>query len=279
MLGRADGHSLRHMRTRQGSRSSAGAKVAEHTAAPAATSEAPGTLSDLRVVWDTPTLSADERAEIEAVLTQVLTEALLEVVERPGTSAPLAARSDPREASRRNGAGKRTAAGRDEHQEVAVRLDYAHVLPETGKAMLALERVVQQSTLEPRLVELVKLRVSQINGCARCTEMHTKDARALGEDQDRLDLVAVWPETPCFSPAERAALAWGEALTTIADSRAPDDTYEELARHFDAQEVVALTLAVAAINAWNRLNVGLRIPAGGYVSRLTKAAGVAIQPA
>jgi AhpD family alkylhydroperoxidase len=147
-----------------------------------------------------------------------------------------------------------------------MRADYARVLPAAGSAMMGLERVVHDSTLDPRLIELVKLRASQINGCARCVEMHTKDARALGEGQERLDLVAVWRETGCFSPAERAALGWCEALTLVASRGAPEDVYREVAAHFEAEQLVALTLAVAAINAWNRLNIGFEMPTGGYVS-------------
>lgn len=120
--------------------------------------------------------------------------------------------------------------------------------------------------LNSRLLELVKIRASQSNGCARCLEMHTEDARALGEEQDRLDLVAAWPESGCFSERERAALAWCEALTLIARTGAPDEVYDAVARHFEPTEVAALTLAITTINTWNRLNVGLRVPSGGYVS-------------
>jgi len=132
--------------------------------------------------------------------------------------------------------------------------------------MLGLEKAVHESGLNPRILELVKIRASQINGCARCLEMHTKDARALGEEQDRLDLVAAWPEAGCFSERERAALAWCEALTLIAATGAPEEVYDAVARHFQATEIAALTVAITTINAWNRLNVGLRVPAGGYVS-------------
>jgi AhpD family alkylhydroperoxidase len=149
---------------------------------------------------------------------------------------------------------------------MTMRLDYASVLPAARTAMLGLEKVVHDSALNPRLLELVKIRASQINGCARCLEMHTKDARALGEEQDRLDLVAAWLEAGCFSERERAALAWCEALTLIASTGAPDDVYDAVARNFEPTEVAALTLAITTINAWNRLNVGLRVPAGGYVS-------------
>lgn len=148
-----------------------------------------------------------------------------------------------------------------------MRLDYASVLPSAVTAMLGLEEVVHSSGLDPRLLELVKIRASQINGCARCLEMHNKDARAIGEDQGRLDLVATWAEAGCFSDAERAALAWCETLTLIADTGAPDDVYEAVTTEFEPAEIAALTLAITTINAWNRLNVGLRVPAGGYVSQ------------
>jgi len=149
-----------------------------------------------------------------------------------------------------------------------MRLDYAHELPAASRAMVQLEAVVKASTLEPKLRELVKLRASQINGCAYCVDMHTKDADAIGEDPQRLHLVAVWREAPVFSPRERAALAWTEALTLLPDTGAPDDVYAEVAREFNAEEQVALTLAIVAINGWNRLAVGFRQPVGGYVSHL-----------
>ncbi len=157
-----------------------------------------------------------------------------------------------------------------------MRLDYAKTLPEATRAMSELERVVESSTLEPKLRELVKLRASQINGCAYCVDMHTKDARAIGEEEQRLHLVAVWREAEeFFSPRERAALAWTEALTLLPETRAPDDVYDEVASRFDPQEQVALTLAVVAINGWNRFSVGFRRPAGTYVSqRHPEPAGV-----
>jgi AhpD family alkylhydroperoxidase len=155
-----------------------------------------------------------------------------------------------------------------------MRMDYGEVLPEVRRAMLGLERVVHDSTLDPRLLELVKLRASQINGCARCVEMHTKDSRAFDENQERLDLVAVWREADCFSAAERAALGWCETLTLVAEHGAPEEVYAEVAVHFEEAELVALTLAVAAINSWNRLNIGFGIPAGGYVSLRQSRANV-----
>ena len=147
-----------------------------------------------------------------------------------------------------------------------MRLDYAHELPAAVRAMAALEEVVAQSTLEPRLRELVKLRASQLNGCAYCVDMHTKDARAIGESEQRLHLVAVWREAPCYTERERAALAWTEALTLLPETGAPDEAYAELERTFTPQERVALTLAIVAINGWNRFSVGFRRPVGDYVS-------------
>ena len=148
-----------------------------------------------------------------------------------------------------------------------MRVDYRNVFPAAVAAMAGLEEAVGASSLEPELVELVKLRASQINGCAYCVDMHTKDARAMGEDQQRLHLVAVWREAPGFTERERAALAWCESLTLLPRTGAPDDTYEALAKVFSPEEIVALTLAVVAINGWNRFAVGLRSPVGGYVSQ------------
>jgi len=149
---------------------------------------------------------------------------------------------------------------------MTARLDYRAELPDAVKAMSGLEKVVESSTLEPLLLELVKQRASQINGCAYCLDMHTKDARAIGEDEQRLHLVAAWREAPFFTPRERAALAWTEALTLLPATGAPDDAYEAIAREFDPPEQVALTLAIVAINGWNRLAVGFRRPVGSYVS-------------
>ena len=132
--------------------------------------------------------------------------------------------------------------------------------------MAALQAAVDRSELDEKLLELVKVRASQINGCAYCVDMHTKDARAIGEDEQRLHLVAVWREAPCYTPRERAALAWCEALTLLPESHADDAVYATVASEFTTAEVVALTYAIVAINGWNRLAVGLRTPVGGYVS-------------
>jgi AhpD family alkylhydroperoxidase len=114
------------------------------------------------------------------------------------------------------------------------------------------------------LIELVKMRASQINGCAYCLDMHSKDALAQGETAQRLIGLDAWREAPYYTPRERAALAWTEALTRVGDTHAPDDVYDELKPHFTEAEIVALTFAIVAINAWNRLAIGFRAPAGTY---------------
>ncbi len=146
------------------------------------------------------------------------------------------------------------------------RLAYGKVLPEAIRAMSGLERVVDESTIEPFLRELVKLRASQLNGCAYCTDMHFKDAIAMGEDPERLNLVAVWREAAGFTARERAALAWTESLTLLPQTGAPAEDYEWMASLFDETEQVALTLAIIAINGWNRFGVGFRPPTGVYQS-------------
>jgi AhpD family alkylhydroperoxidase len=149
-----------------------------------------------------------------------------------------------------------------------VRLDYRKSFPQALQAMLGLEEAVHESTLEPELLELVKLRASQLNGCAYCLDMHSKDARARGEGEQRLHVLAAWREAPFYSERERAALAWCEALTLLPQTGAPDEVYAQVRDEFDEQEVVALTLAIVAINGWNRFAVGLRADVGGYVSPL-----------
>jgi AhpD family alkylhydroperoxidase len=148
-----------------------------------------------------------------------------------------------------------------------MRVDYYEVHPAAMRAMLGLEHAVHAGPLEPSLLELVKVRASQLNGCAHCVEMHTKDARAGGESDDRLHLVAVWREAPVFSERERAALAWAEELTLVAQTGASDSAYEAVAAVFSDEELVALTLAIVAINGWNRFAVGFRAPVGNYVPR------------
>ena len=146
------------------------------------------------------------------------------------------------------------------------RLSYRQASPGAFEALLTTERQVHGSGLEPSLLELVKTRASQLNGCAWCLDMHTKDARALGETEQRLYLLSAWREAPCYSERERAALAWTEAVTQIAVAGVPDELYAEARRHFDEKQLVDLTLAVVAINGWNRMNVAFRSEVGGYVS-------------
>jgi AhpD family alkylhydroperoxidase len=131
------------------------------------------------------------------------------------------------------------------------------------RALLGLS-VHTDTGLEPALLELVKLRASQINGCAFCLDMHTKDARAMGETEQRLYLLPAWRETGLYTERERAALAWTEALTEIAEERVPDEVYAEVRPHFTDDELAFLTLAVVAINSFNRFNVAFRMPAGSY---------------
>jgi AhpD family alkylhydroperoxidase len=144
------------------------------------------------------------------------------------------------------------------------RLDYAHVAPEVTRAMWGVEQQVRKSNIEKPLLELLRMRVSQINGCAHCLERHSKDARAAGESELRLYLLDAWREAPVYSERERAALAWAEALTLISEGHAPDAVYEEARRQFSEGELVELTLAVVAINGWNRFAIGFRAEVGTY---------------
>src|SRR5215218_1902879 len=132
------------------------------------------------------------------------------------------------------------------------------------RAMLTLSGYEARCGLEPSLLELVKLRASQINGCAYCLDMHIKDALARGESEQRLFLLDAWRECPFYSERERAALAWTEAVTLVAETRVPDAVYEEVRRQFSDDELLAVTMAVIAINAWNRLNIALRTVPGAY---------------
>ncbi len=134
------------------------------------------------------------------------------------------------------------------------------------KAMYHLEEPFHNSTLEPALRELVKTRASQINGCAYCLDMHTKDARAHGETEQRLYALNAWRETPFYTARERAALEWTEHLTLIAGKEVSDDLYNRVREHFSEQEIILLTLAVVQINGYNRLAIAFRAPAGAYQS-------------
>lgn len=144
------------------------------------------------------------------------------------------------------------------------RLDLAQVAPDAARAMMALEKYVRSSGLEPALLELVKLRASYMNGCAYCVDMHSRDARAAGESEQRLYAVPVWRETPFFSPRERAALAWTEAVTDVGHTAVPDEVYAEAHAQLTDLEIANLTMAVIAINGWNRLAVSFRSEPGSY---------------
>jgi AhpD family alkylhydroperoxidase len=154
----------------------------------------------------------------------------------------------------------------------AARFRYDVQTPGPYDAMGALESYLAGCSLDHGLIHLVKLRVSQINGCAYCLDMHWKDLRALGESEQRLYGLDAWRESPYYTPRERAALAWAEAVTLVATSRVPDALYLEAREHFDERALGDLTLAVATINAWNRLSIAARDVPGHYRSRLTPAA-------
>jgi AhpD family alkylhydroperoxidase len=138
------------------------------------------------------------------------------------------------------------------------RLNPIQAAPETMKAVIALEEHLVKSGLEQSLFHLVKTRASQINGCAYCIHMHTRDARVHGETEERLYLLDAWRESPLYTERERAALAWTEALTLIAETHAPDDVFEAVKRHFSDDEIVKLTVLIGTINTWNRIAIGFR---------------------
>jgi AhpD family alkylhydroperoxidase len=140
------------------------------------------------------------------------------------------------------------------------RIDYSKAGPHALKAMLALQAAVNATGLESTLQELIKLRVSQINGCAYCIDMHFREATAKGEKPERLYLLDAWRESPVYTDRERAALAWAEAVTLVSQTHVPDDVFRETRQHFSEEELVSLTLAVVAINGWNRFSIGFRVP-------------------
>jgi len=144
------------------------------------------------------------------------------------------------------------------------RLNYTKIAPDALKAMLELEKYVADSGLELSLYELVKTRASQINNCAYCLDMHTKDARKAGETEQRLYALSTWKETPFYTERERAALAWTEALTLISENEVSDALYEATRKYFSEKELVALTMAIVAINGWNRLAISFRTVPGTY---------------
>jgi AhpD family alkylhydroperoxidase len=151
------------------------------------------------------------------------------------------------------------------------RFNYAKSAPGSYKAMLGLEQYLHQCGLEESLIHLIKLRASQLNGCAYCIDMHWKDLRAIGEDEQRLYSLDAWRESPLYSERERAGLAWTEAVTMVADGHVPDSVYEEVRPHFSEKELADLTFAIATINAWNRLSIASRAIPGSYQPRKREA--------
>jgi AhpD family alkylhydroperoxidase len=152
-----------------------------------------------------------------------------------------------------------------EEEIMQPRIRYRDVAPPAYRAMATLERhVATESGLERPLIELVKMRASQINGCAFCLDMHSKDARAAGETEQRLYVLSAWREAPFYSPRERAALAWTEAVTLLPQGGPDDELFAEVRAHFDEREIVELTMAVITINGWNRLAVSFRSEVGNY---------------
>ena len=158
------------------------------------------------------------------------------------------------------------------------RIDYTKVAPGVYQAMLGLGKHLTQSGLEPVLQDLVKLRASQINGCAYCIDMHWKDLRAAGEREQRLYGLDAWEESPYYTDRERAALAWTEAVTLPRNGRVPDAVYNAARRFFSEKELVDLTLCIVAINGWNRLNIAFRAPAGTYQPISASRASTAAPP-
>lgn len=144
------------------------------------------------------------------------------------------------------------------------KIDYQRVAPGALQAMLSVEQYARNSGLEHSLLELVKIRASQLNRCAYCLDMHTKDARAGGETEQRIYLVSEWREAPFYAPRERAALAWTEAVTQIAADGVPDALYDSVCAEFTEKEMVDLTMTVIAINGWNRLSIAFRAEVGSY---------------
>jgi AhpD family alkylhydroperoxidase len=152
------------------------------------------------------------------------------------------------------------------------RIQYGKAYPDAYKSMLALSQAVEKTGLPPQLIDLVNYRVSQINGCAFCLDMHSKDLRARGETEQRLYMLDAWREAPhLYNERERAAFAWAEAVTRLEHQHVPDEVYDLACQHFSDAELVQLSLAVVAINGWNRLNIAFHTPAGNYKSPIRKA--------
>ena len=151
------------------------------------------------------------------------------------------------------------------------RIDARKYAPEAQKAMAALEKYLAECGLDQGLIHLLKMRASQINGCAYCIDMHSKDARALGETEQRLYELDAWRETPFYTDRERAALAWTEAVTLVSQTHVPDSIYEDVRNHFSEKEIVDLTFVASTINAWNRLAIAMRAVPGHYRPAISAA--------
>jgi AhpD family alkylhydroperoxidase len=152
------------------------------------------------------------------------------------------------------------------------RIDYRKYAQEPVKSLYDIEKYLASTSLEPKLLHLIKMRASQINGCAFCLDMHSIDARAAGETEQRLYTLDAWHETPFFSDRERAALAWAEAVTRVSETHVPDEVFDEVKKHFSEKEIVELTLALGMINLWNRLAISLRGVPGHYRPAKTSTA-------
>lgn len=152
------------------------------------------------------------------------------------------------------------------------RIDYRKYVPEALKAMLGLEKYISECGLDHGLIHLIKMRASQINGCAYCIDMHSMDARALGEPEQRLYALDAWRETPFFSERERAALEWTEAITLVSETHVPEQIFEEVKKYFSEKEIIDLTIVATTINMWNRLAISTRAVPGHYHPAKSSAA-------
>src|SRR6266581_1475013 len=165
------------------------------------------------------------------------------------------------------------ACARNKREKMQSRIEYMEIVPGAMKTMYGLEKYLVECGLEPSLIDQIKLRASQINGCAYYIDMHTKDARARGESEQRLYELDAWSETPFYTDRERAALAWTEAVTLIHDGHTPDHVYEEARKHFKDDELVNLTMAIVTINSWNRLSIAFRAVPGSYQPAASRKQG------
>jgi len=181
-------------------------------------------------------------------------EALRPTATPGGAPVPAIDRGLLQLAGSRPAGGGAMVAGRS-----GMRLDYQKIAPGISQAMMGLENYVRASGLEKSLLTLVKMRASQINGCAYCLDMHTKEARAIHESEQKLGSLAHWQTADCFTPRERAALAWTEALTLIAENHVPEELFTETRQHFSEKALADLSLAIISINGWNRLNISFRL--------------------